>query len=113
MIGTEVKVTVTDKAAEQIRKIMAMEKKAGYGLRVGVKSGGCSGLSYFMEFKETPLANDHVLEFGDVKLFIDVFSAMYLNGSELDFTDGLNGSGFEWHNPNAQRSCGCGQSFSA
>ncbi len=113
MIGTEVKVTVTDKALNQIRRIMESEGKSGYGLRVGVKSGGCSGLSYYMEFMDKPLANDHVLEFGDVKLFVDIFSAMYLSGSELDFTDGLNGSGFAWHNPNAARSCGCGQSFSA
>lgn len=113
MVTTDLKLTITPKAQEQIKKIMQVEGKAGQGLRVGVKSGGCSGLSYYMEFKEEPLPNDHVLEFGDVKLFVDVFSAMYLNGSELDFTDGLNGSGFAWHNPNAQRSCGCGQSFSA
>jgi iron-sulfur cluster assembly protein len=108
-------VKVTEKALNYIKKLVEVEGKVGYGLRVGVKSGGCSGLSYFMEFQKDPLANDQIMEFGDgtIKIFVDVFSAMYLNGSELDFTDGLNGSGFVWNNPNAQRSCGCGQSFSA
>lgn len=113
MVNTELNITVTEKAIEQLRKLMQVEGKEGYGLRIGVKSGGCSGLSYYMEFVEQPLPNDNVMEFGDVKLFIDVFSGMYLNGSQLDFTDGLNGSGFVWNNPNAQRTCGCGQSFSA
>ncbi len=113
MVGTEINIGVTEKAIEQLRKLMQVEGKEGHGLRIGVKSGGCSGLSYFMEFAEEPLPNDIVLEFGDVKLFIDVFSGMYLNGSQLDFTDGLNGSGFVWNNPNAERTCGCGQSFSA
>ncbi|NIW79008.1 MAG: iron-sulfur cluster assembly accessory protein [Calditrichae bacterium] len=113
MIGTEVNVNVTEKAIDQIKRIMESENKVGYGLRVGVKSGGCSGLSYYMDFTEKPLDNDHVLEFDGVKFFVDVFSAMYLNGSELDYSDGLNGAGFVWNNPNAQRNCGCGQSFSA
>ena len=67
-----------------------------------------------MEFQKDSLSNDQILEFGDgaVKIFADIFSVMYLNGSELDFTEGLDGSGFVWNNPNAQRSCGCGQSFS-
>ena len=105
---------VTKKALNNIIKLMEVEGKEGYGLRVGVKSGGCSGLSYFMEFQKDSLANDQILEFGDgaVKIFVDIFSVMYLNGSELDFTEGLDGSGFVWNNPNAQRSCGCGQSFS-
>lgn len=113
MIGIECNVSVTPRALEQIRKLMTAEGLTDAGLRVGVKSGGCSGLSYYMEFKDEPLANDHVLEYDGVKIYVDVFSAMYLNGSELDFTDGLNGQGFQWSNPNAERSCGCGQSFSA
>lgn len=113
MISTDLNIKVSDNAVNQIKKLMAVEGKEHAGLRVGVKSGGCSGLSYTMEFVDEPLANDHVIEFDGVKLFIDIFSAMYLNGSELDFSDGLNGSGFNWHNPNAQRTCGCGQSFSA
>jgi len=114
MIGTDVDVKVSERAVTQIQKLMEMDSKHGQGLRVGVKSGGCSGLSYFMEFQAEPLANDKIFEFdGGVKLFVDVFSVMYLDGSELDFTDGLNGTGFEWSNPNAARTCGCGQSFSA
>lgn len=113
MVDMNLKLSLTDKAKEQIVRIMKSEQKEGWGLRVGVKSGGCSGLSYYMEFKEAPLANDHVLDFGDFKLFVDVFSAMYLSGSELDFSDGLNGTGFTWRNPNASRTCGCGESFSA
>ncbi len=113
MIVKELNIALTDKAANQIRKLMEVEGKTGYGLRVGVRSGGCSGLSYIMEFEKEPKSTDHVVEVNGVKLFVDVFSAMYLNGSELDFTDGLNGAGFVWRNPNAQRTCGCGQSFSA
>lgn len=113
MVETELNIKITDKAQDQIAKLLKVDQKEDWGLRVGVKSGGCSGLSYYMEFLETPLANDHVFEFGQVKLFIDVFSGLYLNGSELDFTDGLNGSGFNWSNPNASRTCGCGESFSA
>ncbi|RMG30766.1 MAG: iron-sulfur cluster assembly accessory protein [Methanobacteriota archaeon] len=113
MIGTKPNITVTEKAAQQLQKLMQLEGKEGYGLRVGVKSGGCSGLSYYMEFVEKPLPNDQEIEVDGVKIYVDVFSAMYLNGSQLDYTDGLNGAGFVWNNPNAQRTCGCGQSFSA
>lgn len=113
MLGQDFAVNVTESAKKQIRSLQQSDNKAGYGLRVGVKTGGCSGLSYFMEFQKEPAPNDQVIDFGDVKIFLDVFSAMYLNGSELDFSDGLNGTGFEWKNPNANRTCGCGQSFSA
>ncbi len=113
MIAQDVNVGITDKAKDQIFKLMKVENKLDWGLRVGVKSGGCSGLSYYMEFVEKPLANDQVIDLNEVKIYVDVFSAMYLNGSQLDYTDGLNGSGFVWNNPNAARTCGCGESFSA
>lgn len=106
-------IQVTDKALAQIRNIMEAENKKDQALRIGVRSGGCSGLSYVMEFSKETLPNDEVLEVDGVKILIDVFSGMYLKGSELDFSDGLNGAGFEFKNPNAARSCGCGQSFSA
>ena len=106
-------IQVTDKALEQIKKIMEVENKHNYGLRIGVRTGGCSGMNYTISFDEKPLVNDQIIELDGVKIFIDVFSTMYLQGTELDFTDGLNGSGFEFRNPNAQRTCGCGQSFSA
>lgn len=113
MVGTELNLNITEKAKKQIAKIMIDDGKEGWYLRVGVKSGGCSGLNYYMEFKEEVLANDNIFDYGDFKLCIDVFSGMYLNGSELDYRDGLNGTGFTWHNPNASRTCGCGESFSA
>jgi len=106
-------IQVTDKALTQIKKIMESENKKDQLLRIGVRSGGCSGLSYVMEFSQEQLPNDEVIEMNGVKILVDVFSAMYLKGSELDFSDGLNGAGFEFKNPNAARSCGCGQSFSA
>lgn len=106
-------IQITEKACDQIKKIMVAENKQDHALRIGVRSGGCSGLSYVMEFSSEQLPNDEVLEFDGIKVLIDVFSAMYLKGSELHFSDGLNGAGFEFKNPNATRSCGCGQSFSA
>ena len=113
MVEMDVNVKISDRAVSQIAKLLKAEGLTNEaGLRVGVKSGGCSGLSYYMEFKDQPLPNDHIIEADGVRIFVDVFSAMYLNGSELDFTDGLNGTGFAWSNPNASRSCGCGQSFS-
>ncbi len=104
---------LTDKALDKIKKLIAAEGKENIGLRVGVKAGGCSGLSYQVAFEEKPLENDTVLEFDGVKVFVDVFSSMYLKGTVLDYTDGLDGAGFVFQNPNATRSCGCGQSFSA
>lgn len=106
-------IQVTDKALAQIKNIMEAENKKDHALRIGVRSGGCSGLSYVMEFSKEPLPNDEVLDIDGVRILIDVFSGMYLKGSELHFSDGLNGAGFEFKNPNAARSCGCGQSFSA
>ncbi len=106
-------IEVTEKAINQIKQILKNEGKEDHGLRIGVRSGGCSGLSYYMEIVKEPIQNDHIVEKDGVKFFIDVFSAMYLQGTTLDFTDGLNGSGFVFNNPNAVRTCGCGQSFTA
>ncbi len=103
-------ITVTEKAVNQVKFLM--EQEGGQkGLRVGVKGGGCSGLSYFLEFEDAPRPDDHVLEFSGLKVFLDPKSALYLKGTKLDFSDGLNGKGFEFINPNAQRTCGCGSSF--
>lgn len=106
-------IQISEKALTQIKRIMEAENRQGQALRIGVRSGGCSGLSYVMEFSGEQLPNDEVVEMDGVRILVDVFSAMYLKGSELDFSDGLNGAGFEFKNPNAARSCGCGQSFSA
>jgi iron-sulfur cluster assembly protein len=105
-------VSVTEKALEQIRTIQAQENPAPEnGLRLAVIGGGCSGLSYKIEFS-VPKERDNVLTYGDVRIFIDPKSSIYLKGIVLDFQDGLNGKGFVFENPNAKNTCGCGESFS-
>ena len=108
-------ITVTEKALGQIREIYSKEaqtpNEAQKGLRLGVSGGGCSGLSYKIEFSEFK-EKDNVLDFGDLKILIDPKSSIYLKGVELDFKDGLNGKGFVFNNPNATNTCGCGESFS-
>lgn len=104
-------ITITEKAASKIQEILDEEQKDGHGLRVGVKGGGCSGLSYSLSIDEKATDDDQVFEEHDVKLFVDPKSLLYLAGTQLDYTDGLNGSGFKFENPNATRTCGCGDSF--
>ncbi len=105
-------VSVTEKALQQIRVIQSQERPvAENGLRLAVTGGGCSGLSYKIEFS-APKERDNVLTFGDVRIFIDPKSSIYLKGITLDFQDGLNGKGFVFENPNAKNTCGCGESFS-
>jgi len=105
-------VTVTDKALNHIREIFQKEGHAhDKGLRLGVSGGGCSGLSYKIEFSEKS-DKDNVLNFGDITILIDPKSSIYLKGVQLDFKDGLNGKGFVFSNPNATNTCGCGESFS-
>jgi iron-sulfur cluster assembly protein len=108
-------ITVTDKAVSEIKRIQANDPTAvGTNLRVMVVGGGCSGMSYKLGFDKEPAgANDKVFEKDGVKIIIDPKSFLYLSGTELDFTDGLNGTGFVFKNPNAKRTCGCGSSFSA
>jgi iron-sulfur cluster assembly protein len=104
--------TITNKAADQIKNIFAAEDPPeGHGLRLGVAGGGCSGLSYKIEFSE-PKDKDRVIELQGFKVFIDPKSSIYLRGITLDFKDGLNGKGFVFDNPNAKNTCGCGESFS-
>jgi iron-sulfur cluster assembly protein len=83
-----------------------------HSLRVGVTGGGCSGLSYQMKFDDKIDSTDTVRDLESVKICINKLSLLYLVGTELDYEDGLNGKGFEWRNPNATRTCGCGESFS-
>jgi iron-sulfur cluster assembly protein len=105
-------ISITDKALEQIKKIALTENTEGTkGLRLAVTGGGCSGLSYKIEFSDKK-DRDNVLEFGDIKVLIDPKSVIYLKGIVLDFKDGLNGKGFSFDNPNAKNTCGCGESFS-
>ncbi len=106
-------VTITEKAGRQIQKIATQEGKQGYGLRVMVAGGGCSGLSYKLAMENEAKEDDRVIEQFGVKLYVDRKSAFYLTGTVLDFSDGLNGKGFVFANPNAKSTCGCGNSFSA
>ena len=105
-------IEVTPKAVSKIREAFAREGVMG-GLRLGVQGGGCSGLSYLFRFDPKPRATDKVLEFDDVKVFVDPKSLVYLDGMTLDWKDTLMYSGFEFVNPNAKKNCGCGTSFSA
>ncbi len=104
--------TITDKAREQIEKIFTESSDtAGKGLRLGVIGGGCSGLSYKIDFSEKK-EKDNVIELGNIPVYIDPKSSIYLKGIVLDFQDGLKGKGFVFDNPNAKNTCGCGESFS-
>ncbi len=107
-------IELTEKAVQQVQKIKIENNiPESHGLRVGVKGGGCSGLSYVLGFDAEPRPNDKIFQMHGVTIFIDPKSLFYLSGTQLDFQDGLNGKGFVFNNPNAQKSCGCGSSFSA
>ena len=105
-------ITVTDNAAAKVKSLIEAEGDDALALRVAVRPGGCSGYSYEMFFDGDIAADDAVTDFGGVKVVIDPASAPLLGGATLDFKDGLQGAGFHVSNPNASRSCGCGQSFS-
>jgi iron-sulfur cluster assembly protein len=103
---------VTDRAVHEIRSIFEREKPdSGIGLRLGVVGGGCSGLSYEMEFSERR-ENDNIVGFDGFEVLLDPKSAIYLKDVTLDYEDGLKGRGFVFRNPNASNTCGCGESFS-
>ena len=106
-------ITVSEKARIKIQELLEEQKvdKETHFLRVGVKGGGCSGLSYELGFDNIPQVGDNVVEDNSTKIIIDKKSFLYLFGTELDFSDGLNGKGFQFINPNASRTCGCGESF--
>lgn len=107
-------ITVSDKALNHILQLMVESgiSPNSHNLRVGVKGGGCSGLSYVMDFDDTIEKTDEIVEVdGGLKVVIDRKSVLYLFGTELNYSDGLNGKGFQWENPNASRECGCGSSF--
>lgn len=105
-------VTITQKAAEKVVEFMKQEGNADFYLRVYVSGGGCSGLSYGMGFEEKPDEDDRVIEQNGVKLLVDSYSQRQLNGANIDYIEGLMGSGFKINNPNVTKSCSCGHSFS-
>ncbi len=106
-------VTVTEVAKNKIIELRAKDGLEGnLGVRVAVEGGGCSGLMYDLQFDGEQRSTDHVFEDNGIKVFVDKKSLLYLIGTELDFSDGLNGKGFQFKNPNATRTCGCGESFS-
>jgi iron-sulfur cluster assembly protein len=114
MVATENSIYITDKAKEKVLQLM---KEAGiaddpsYFVRVGVVGGGCSGLSYKLDFDNEQKPTDQVFEDKGLKLVTDLKSFLYLVNTVLEFSEGLNGKGFYFNNPNASRTCGCGESF--
>jgi len=106
-------ISVTERAKNQIANLREQE---GHGtqhnIRVSVKGGGCSGLMYDLQFDDKTAPNDQIFEDSGIKIMVDKKSLLYLIGTTLDFSDGLNGKGFQFINPNASRTCGCGESFS-
>src|SRR5215470_17371378 len=111
-VQTESVITLTERAAEKIRGLMAEEPAGDAGvLRIAVQGGGCSGFEYALGFDRGPQEGDHELEAFGVRVVVDPFSAPYLQGASIDFLDGLQESGFKIENPNVSSACGCGHSF--
>lgn len=105
-------ITVTESAKKQAFRLMEDDGKDGLFIRVGVQGGGCSGLMYQLEFDNEEREGDKAFEDNGIKIVVDKKSFLYLIGTTLDFSGGLNGKGFVFVNPNADRTCGCGESFS-
>lgn len=105
-------IVVTEKAIREIERIRSENNiPTHHKLRLGVKGGGCSGLSYVLAFDEAERPGDRLFDFGSTSVIVDPKSLFYLSGTTLEFNDGLNARGFVFKNPNAQRTCGCGESF--
>jgi iron-sulfur cluster assembly protein len=107
-------IALTERAAEQIRRMLKDQKLTPEesGIRIGVKPAGCSGLTYTLDFESEARDGDQIATFHGVKVFVDAGAAPYLEGTEVDWKGGLLGAGFQFRNPNATKSCGCGESFS-
>ena len=104
-------IQVTPAAVSKVKALLAAENREGFGLRVAVQGGGCSGFQYRLTFENTENANDQILQVNGLKVFVDAMSGMYLDGANIDYVDSLEGSGFKSDNPNATATCGCGHSF--
>jgi len=105
-------IKLTKNASDKVKQIMAGKDVKPIGLQAGVKGGGCSGFSYYLDFVYEKKEKDRELESEGVTIYIDPKSFLYLMGTEIDYIDSLNGAGFKFINPNAKRTCGCGESFS-
>jgi iron-sulfur cluster assembly protein/iron-sulfur cluster insertion protein len=105
-------ITLTDTAASKVKDLIEQEGEPNLALRVAVRPGGCSGFSYEMFFDTDVAEDDNLSDYQGVRVVVDASSAELLQGATLDYKDGLQGAGFAIENPNAQRSCGCGKSFS-
>lgn len=106
----EMIVTLTEKAANKVRQLLEKENKEGYGLRVGIMQGGCSGYMYDISLEKAPKENDIVLDEKGVKIFMNPESIAFMNGSTVDYLDALQNAGFKISNPNVKTTCGCGHS---
>ena len=105
-------IKISDSAKERLLYLLNKSAEKNSYVRVGVESGGCSGLSYNLDFDNTKNDDDELIEDNEIKLLVNKKSFLYLVGTTLEFSDGLNGKGFVFNNPNASRTCGCGESFS-
>jgi len=103
--------SMTDKAQEKVKEILAGQPEPYAGLRVQVVGGGCSGFQYHMGLEKQPNSGDEVLDLDGFKMFVDRGSLIYLDGTQIDFVEALTGSGFKFNNPNVKTTCGCGESF--
>ncbi len=105
-------ITLTDKAVEKVKEIIEQQEPRPAGLRIAIVGGGCSGFSYQMAFDTQSNGTDRVLDYSGLKVFVDQASLLYLNGTEVDYVETFEGSGFKFNNPNVKSTCGCGSSFS-
>jgi iron-sulfur cluster assembly accessory protein len=103
---------LTDRAVTKVKQLLAAENKEGYGLRIAVRGGGCSGFQYGLTFENDARPGDQVVEFDGLTVYVDALSGAYLSDANVDYVESLNGSGFKIDNPRATGSCGCGTSFS-
>jgi iron-sulfur cluster assembly protein len=106
-------IQLTDTAVGKVKEILDAQEPKPAGLRISVVGGGCSGFSYSMAFENTPGMLDKTYSYGDLKVFVDQASLLYLDGVAVDYVESLEGSGFKFNNPNVKSTCGCGSSFSA
>lgn len=105
-------IQLTDTAITKVSEILGMQEPKPAGLRISVVGGGCSGFSYSMAFENNPGLLDKTYAFGDLKVFVDQASMLYLDGARVDYVETLEGSGFKFDNPQVKSTCGCGSSFS-